>query len=122
MIGFLCKASKNAQYIKCFIFDLISTAHSLMPLRFQNLILLLVRIWHESLDWPCSSSDIDKMDFDFETSAIKNPILCAVIHIVKDSMHKNNKLLDEKYKPRDVKHADFTMYYIYVKHFYTYIL
>jgi hypothetical protein len=123
MIGFLCKAYKNVAFLKCFIFDLILTSELTMPFYFQNLILILARIWPESLNWPAcfardhggnSNDNDDPNTFDFETSTKKNPILCAVIFVVKEAIHKNNKILDEKFKVERVKHADFSAYYVHV--------
>ncbi|RMZ94931.1 hypothetical protein BpHYR1_043558, partial [Brachionus plicatilis] len=110
MLCFLCKSSKNYDYLKCFMCDLITSRETSMPMHFQNLILWFARIWPECLTWPCSIDQVN--DEDIDSAELKNPILFVVMGIVKSNIFKNNVEL-EKIKP-DFKYSKFSKYYVHI--------
>jgi hypothetical protein len=95
MLCFLCKKTNKIEYLRCFIFDLIAIKNFLMPVTFHNLIILFARIWPDSLEWPCSTilqanksyfskcQELIMKQGDLAYSAF-NPMLCAIIFIVKN--------------------------------------
>lgn len=119
MIAFLCKANKHQSFMRGFVYDLISTWRKSMPLLFQNLVLQCVRIWPEPFNWPCHKSrlTIDKT-LDLDTAARCNPVLCAIIFIVREAIVKNTASLDAQSSSssssRITNYSEFTAYYFYV--------
>jgi len=92
MIGFICKIKKNVDFVKNFVFDLVMVRSQIMPYSFHNLVILLARIWPESLNWPMFFDESVSLDFaeDMDILARKNPILCVIIYIVKTHLKKIN--------------------------------
>ena len=109
MIGFICKIKKNVDFIKNFVFDLIMVKNDIMKNSFHNIVILLARIWPESLNWPIFLDESVHLDFaeDMDILAKKNPVLCAIIYIVKSHLRK----LDSN-SPNNAE------YMAYVKYFY----
>ncbi|CAF0824915.1 unnamed protein product [Brachionus calyciflorus] len=113
MLCFVCKSKKNTDYLKCFIYDLIVSHESTMPLTFQNLILLFARIWPESLTWPCSIDELNDYDID-NPPEYKNPILFVIIYVLFENIKKNNAKLDQVKREHGTKYSEFSSYYIYI--------
>lgn len=58
---------------------------------------------------------------DFEHNARVNPILCAIIHVTRDSIVKNNAKIDAQSNTASsnqsntiVNYSEYSAYYIYV--------
>jgi hypothetical protein len=112
MLCFLCRSNKNFDFLKCFIFDLFSTYKITMPILFQNMVLVCLRIWPEAFNWP---GYLVGSRLDLETASKSNPILCAIIYITRESIFKNNAHLDATSVEKNcIKYSEFSVYYIYV--------
>ena len=92
MIGFICKIKKNVDFVKSFVFDLVMVRNYIMPNTFHNLVILLARIWPESLNWPMFFDESVNLDFaeDMDILARKNPVLLVIIFIVKNHLKNIN--------------------------------
>ena len=119
MIAFLCKESNHQSFMRVFVYDLISTCRKSMPLFFQNLVILCVRIWPEPFNWPCHVSQltIDKT-LDLDRAAKRNPVLCAIIFIVREAIVNNTARLDAQSSSSSssyiTNNSEFKDYYLYV--------
>lgn len=118
LLSFLCKSNKNHDFIRSFVYDLVLSARHTMPLLFQNLVLLCVRIWPEPFNWPCYLSSVSQSN-DFEQNARSNPVLCSLIYVVRESIVKNNAQIDaqsiaQSHSNPIVNYSEFSAYYIYV--------
>lgn len=113
---FLCKSNEHDEFIRSFVYDLIVAGKHTMPLLFQNLVLQCVRIWPDPFSWPCN--DLDEQQL--------NPVLCAIIFVVRDSIVKNNAKIDAQSSTGSahsssnsiVNYSEYSAYYIYVRHQY----
>lgn len=108
------------EFVRSFVYDLCATSKQTMPLLFQNLVLQCVRIWPEPFNWPCYLTAAYQSN-DFEHNARSNPILCAIIFVVRDSVVKNNAKIDaqsvvaaQSHSNPVVNYSEYSAYYIYV--------
>ena len=79
MICFFCKSHKFYEFIGSFIYDLIAAKSPLLKHIFYHPIVILARIWPDSLTWPCSVH-IKK------ESKTGSPVLAVIIHTVKSRL------------------------------------
>jgi hypothetical protein len=112
MICFVCKATLNQAFLRCFIYDMLMLHFSTATLKFgsfHSLIVLFVRIWPELLNWP-SNALFNEAD-SFEATIKKNPVLCVVIFIVKKAIDES-RVGGQEAVSRTV--YDLQAYHIYV--------
>lgn len=121
---FLCKSNKRYDFLRSFVYDLIVMGKHTMPLLFQNLVLQCVRIWPEPFNWPCylATTIGSTQSNDFELNARLNPVLSAIIFVIRDSFVKNNAKIDAQSNSSHassssnmiVNYSEYSAYYIYV--------
>ena len=117
MICFICKATKNHQFLKSLIYDMLIINFTSMSIRypFQSFVILFVRIWPEFLNWPSYSFDVscsfDEVD-SFEVAIKKNPILCVIIFIVKRAITESKQ--DKKDELSQKSYDSIISYFNYV--------
>ncbi len=89
MICFVCRATMNHAFMRCFVYDLLMLNFTVSNLIFDvvTLVVLFVRIWPELLNWP-SYTLFNETD-SFETTIKKNPVLCVVLFIVKNAIYES---------------------------------
>ena len=121
MLCFMCKQTKKIEFIHSFIYDLIALKNTLMPVNFHHLIILIARIWPDSLVWPHSPMSNMNMNYyhsceeitkkgDLKMSAF-NPLLCSIIYIVKNHITNIDRLSTYYSKSNETVCSN---YYLYV--------
>ena len=105
---------KNVDFIKSFVFDLVMVKNQIMSDSFHRLVILIARIWPESLNWPFYFDESINLNFseDIEILDKKNPILCTIIYIVKSHLRSMQKKAenDPAKKAQTINETEYMVY------------